>query len=124
MNLFEAEQQATQDAVTTAILIDESNLAAHLNHYDDHALIKLLASGKKFLRLKDGIGYRHIESEDISIQIANDVEFTIELINKTLEGDSSIEEVRKMVNDEIYGRISAALDEIKEDYEDLLHGIG
>lgn len=124
MNLFEAEQQATQDAVTTAILIDESSLAAHLNHYDDHTLIKLLASGKKFLRLKDGIGYRHIEAEDISIQIANDVDFTIKLINETLHGDSGIEAVRKMVNDEIYSRISTALDEIKEDYEDLLNGIG
>lgn len=120
MNLFEAEQQATQDAVTTAILIDESNLAAHLNYYDDHALINLLASGSKFLSLKDGIGYRHIEAEDVSIQIANDVAFTIKLINETLNSDSSIEAVRKMVNDEIYSRISAALDQIKEDYEDLL----
>lgn len=116
MNLFEAEQDATQDAVTTAILIDESNLAAHLNHYDDHDLISLLASGKKFLRLKDGIGYRHIEAEDISIQIANDVEFTIKLINETLNSDSSIEAVRKMVNDEIYGRISVELNQIKADY--------
>lgn len=122
MNKFDAEYQASQDKIVDAILIDESNLAAHLNHYDDHKLINLLASGKKFLRLKDGIGYRHIESKDISIQIADDTEFTIKLINKTIDGDTSMDEVRKMVNDEIYIRISAALDEIKEDYEDLLNG--
>ncbi len=108
--------------ITSAILIDESNLAAHINHYDDHKLINLLASGKKFLRLVDGIGYRHIEAEDISIQIADDTEFTIKLIQKTLTGDTSIEDVRKMVSDEIYKRISAALDEIKEDWSDLLCG--
>ena len=122
MKKFDAEYQAAQDKVIEAILIDESNLAAHLNHYDDHKLINLLASGKKFLRLKDGIGYRHIEAEDISIQIAGDTEFTIKLINIHVIGDTSIEDVRKMVNDEIYSRISAALDEIKEDYGDLLNG--
>ncbi len=120
MNTFDAEYQEAQDKVIETILIDESNLAAHLNHYDDHKLTNLLASGKKFLRLKDGIGYRHIEAEDISIQIADDTEFTIKLIQKTLTGDTSIEDVRKIVSDEIYNRISAALDEIKEDYEDLI----
>lgn len=122
MNTFDAEYQAAQDKVIEAILIDESNLASHLNHYDEHQLINLLASGKKFLRLKDGTGYRHIESEDISIQVADDAEFTIKLINKTLDGEVSKSELSKMVNDEIYRRISAALDEIKEDYEDLLNG--
>ena len=122
MNKFEAEYQAAQDKVIEAILIDESNLASHLDYYDEHQLINLLASGKKFLRLKDGAGYRHIESEDISIQIAGDTEFTIKLINASTNGDTSIEDVRKMVDDEIYRRISAALDEIKEDYEDLLNG--
>ena len=122
MNTFDAEYQEAQDKVIEAILIDESNLAAHLNHYDDHKLTNLLASGKKFLRLKDGIGYRHIEAEDISIQIAADTEFAIKLINKTIDGDTSMDEVRKMVSNEIYVRISASLDEIKEDYEDLLNG--
>lgn len=122
MNTFDAEYQAAQDKVIEAILIDESNLAAHLNHYDEHQLINLLASGKKFLRLVDGIGYRHIEAEDISIQIAADNEFTIKLIQKTLNGDTSIEDVRKMVSDEIYGRISAVLDTIKGDYEELIYG--
>lgn len=122
MNTFDAEYQAAQDKVAEATLIYESNLAAHLNHYDEHQLINLLASGKKFLRLKDGTGYRHIEAEDISIQIAGDTEFTVKLINMHVNGDTSIEDVRKMVNDEIYRRISAELDEIKEDYEDLLNG--
>lgn len=122
MNTFDAEYQSAQDKVVETILIDESNLAAHLNHYDEHQLINLLASGKKFLRLKDGVGYRHIEAEDISIQIAADNDFTIKLIQKTLNGDTGIEDVRKMVNDEIYRRISTALDEIKEDWSDLLNG--
>lgn len=122
MNTFDAEYQAAQDKAIEAILIDESNLAAHLNHYDEHQLINLLASGKKFLRLKDGTGYRHIESEDISIQVAADTDFTIKLINKTLDCEVSKDDLSKMVNDEIYRRISAALDEIKEDYEDLLYG--
>lgn len=123
MNSFEAEQEATQDAVATATLIDESNLAAHLNHHDDHTLINLLACGKKFLRLKDGIGYRVIEQSELHAEIAEDSDFTIKLINETVDGDTSIEAVRKLIDDEIYSRISAALDEIKEDYEDLLNGI-
>lgn len=122
MNKFDAEYQAAQDKVVEAILIDESNLAAHLNHYDEHELINLLASGKKFLRLKDGTGYRHVEAEDISIQIAGDAEFTIKLINASANGDTSIEDVRKMVDDEVYRLISDALDQIKEDYEELLNG--
>ncbi len=123
MNLLQAEQEATQDAVTTAILIDESNLAAHLNHYDEHTLINLLAYGKKFLRLKDGIGHRVIEQSELHAEIAEDSDFTIKLINETLDGDTSIESVRKLIDDEIYSRMSAALDEIKEYYADLLQGI-
>lgn len=122
MSLFEAEQEATQDAVTTDILIYESNLAAHLNHYDDYTLINLLASGKKFLRLKDGIGHRVIEKEDIIIQIANNAEFNIDRINATLAGEESVDALR-MIKGEIYRLISAALDEIKEDYADLLNGV-
>lgn len=123
MNKFQAECESAQGAVTTAVLIDESNLAVHLNHYDDNTLINLLAYGKKFLRLKDGIGYRVIEQSELHAEIAEDSDFTIKLINETLDGDKSIEAVRKIIDDEIYSRTSAALDEIKEDYADLLQGI-
>lgn len=123
MNQFYAEYESAQETITEATLINESNLAGHFNHYDDHQLINLLASGKKFLRLKDGIGYRCIEAEEISIQVAADTDFTIKLINLSIDGDTSIESVRKLVNDEIYRIISAELEQIKEDYEDLLNGI-
>lgn len=123
MNTFEAEYEAAQDAIKSATLINEQNLAGHFNEYSDHDLIKLLASGKKFLRLKDGFGYRVIEQSELHAEIAEDSDFTIKLINETLDGDTSIETVRKLIDDEIYKRISASLDEIKSDYEDLLHGV-
>ena len=122
MNQFDAEYEAAQEAITEAILINESNLAGHFNHYEDHQLINLLANGKKFLRLKDGIGYRCIEAEEISIQIAEDADFTIRLINLSVDGDASIEAVRGLVKTEIYRIISAELDQIKKDYEGLLNG--
>ena len=122
MNKFDAEYEAAQEAITEAILINEQNLAGHFNHYDEHKLINLIAEGKKFIRLKDGTGYRCIEAEEISIQIAADNEFTIRLINLSIDGGASIGAVRGLVKSEIYKRISAELDEIKEDYEELLNG--
>lgn len=122
MNAFDAEYEAAQDAIKSAVLINEQNLAGHFNEYSDHDLIKLLAAGKKFLRLKDGVGYRVIEQEELHAEIAADSDFTIKLINEALDGCSKIETVRKLIDDAIYKRVSASLDEIKSDYEDLLSG--
>ena len=122
MNHFDAEYEAAQEAVTEAILINEQNLAGHFNHYSEAELIKLLSTGKKFLRLKEGLGHRCIEIEDLSSEIAQDNEFTLILIRETLEDNASIESVREMLNAEIERRIAYALQQIKEDWSDFLNG--
>ena len=63
MNHFDAEYEAAKEAITEDILINEKNLAGHFNHQSEAELIKLLSTGKKFLRLNDGVGHRCIEIE-------------------------------------------------------------
>lgn len=120
MNQLEAEYESAHEAITEAILINEENLAGHFNHYDEHKLINLIANGKKFLRLKEGLGHRCIEIDDLSCEIAQDNEFTLKLIHLTLDNNGSIESVRKFLNDEIERRIAYALQQIKEDWSELL----
>ncbi len=122
MNSFEAEQEARQDAVAASILIDESNLAAHFNEYENCQLAKLIIEGKKFIRLKDGISDRVVAIEDAHIQIADDNEFTIKLINASINGDSSIELVRSMIDAEVTRIIELQVCKIESDYQDLLMG--
>ena len=122
MNKFDAEYEAAQEAITEAILINEQNLAGHFNHYSEAQLISFLSTGKKFLRLKEGCGHRCIEIDNLSCEIAQDNEFTLKLIHETLDDDASIESVRKILNDEIERRIAYALQQIKDDWSDLLYG--
>lgn len=122
MNKFDAEYEAAQEAITEAVLINKQNLAGHLNHYSEAELIKLLSTGKKLLRLKEGLGHRCIEIDDLSCEIAQDNEFTLKLIHLTLDDRGSIESVRKFLNAEIERRIAYALQQIKEDWSELLCG--
>ena len=122
MNHFDAEYEAAHEAITEAILINEQNLAGHFNHYSEAELIKLLSTGKKFLRLNEGVGHRCIEIEYLSCEIAQDNEFTLILIRETIEDNANNESVREIINAEIERRIAYALQQIKEDWSELLCG--
>ena len=111
-------EQAIDDLVQS-VVITESNLALAFNHYTDNGLARHIECGKKFIRLKDGDGYRVVEIKEIKHSIAEDDDFTIKLIELSI---NEPEKTKQLVKERITAIIKAEIAQIKVDYQDLLTG--
>lgn len=111
-------EQAIDDLVQSVVITDD-NLALAFNHYTDAELVQQIECGKKFIRLKDGDGYRVVDIEEIKSSIAEDDDFTFKLIELSL---NEPDKTKKLVKERITAIIKAEIAQIKVDYQDLLTG--
>ena len=117
--LKQATYEQAIDDLVQSVVITEANLALAFNHYTDDELVRHIECGKKFIRLKDGDIYRVVDIEEIKSSIAEDDDFTIKLVELSL---NEPEKTKQLVNERITAIIKAEIAQIKVDYQDLLTG--
>lgn len=118
--LKQAELDLAIEQMKESTVINESNLALFFDCYTPEEQVEQILSGKKFIRLNRGHGdYVAVEISDISAELANDHDFTIELIDSSLKGGFNASE---LIAERLRKTIKAELAQIKVDFIDLLTG--
>ena len=117
--LRQATYEQAIDDLVQSVVITEANIALAFNYYTDNGLVRHIECGKKFIRLKDGDGYRVVDIEEIKASIAEDDDFTFKLIELSLNNP---EKTKQLVNSRVSAIIKAEIAQIKVDYQDLLTG--
>lgn len=118
--LKQAELDLAIEQMKESTVISESNLALFFECYTPDEQVEQILNGKKFIRLNRGHGdYVAVEISDISAELANDHDFTIELIDSSLKGGFNASE---LIAERLRKTIKAELAQIKVDFIDLLTG--